>query len=109
MGGHNFVQTLTETVYRYSHLYMPKNAQKRKEMIEFNRKIIDGAVSQELETGETRERKRKFKELYKKFQQRLKFKSQFANPAGSIEPYLFLKMGSADSVARQNRRWLLKP
>ena len=50
---------LPETVYCFTHLYMPGSAKKRRKMIEFNRKVVESAMAPEPEDNEeTRENKR---------------------------------------------------
>jgi hypothetical protein len=57
-----------ETVYRYSHLWMPKSIKKKQKMIAFNNKVIESAVVKELaeNAAEAREKKRQIKSEWKK-------------------------------------------
>jgi hypothetical protein len=50
---------MPETIYRFTHLYMPSNAKKRRKMIDFNHKVIESAMAPEPEDNEEmRENKR---------------------------------------------------
>jgi hypothetical protein len=87
---------MPETIYRFTHLYMPSNAKKRRKMIDFNHKVIENAMAPEPEDNEEmRENKRQIKAEWKKWLRLLKHHSSFANPSGAqggIEPYLYQKM-----------------
>jgi hypothetical protein len=49
-----------ETVYRYSHLWMPKSIKKKQKMIAFNRKVIEKDVVKDLaENGEEQRKKKR--------------------------------------------------
>ena len=102
---------MDETVYRYSHLWMPKSVKKKQKMLAFNNKVIEKAVVKEPaeNAADARQKRRKIKEEWKECMKFREHASEFANPAenGLIDPHLFLKL-NANNKYHAKKKLVLK-